>query len=225
LEQVEACATKCLVFEIQIESEIVGSDGQAIFSTHTKGEAKLRPQTLGDSDSGTAFLQRLKLQFTGSGSWDVTDLQHTVPDKCSMQTSPQSGRIDIPWASIQLYQKRETYVPGQGAVTSYVFNPDMTLKLRAGLDIMPKEKRVLVCPKAKPAEISDIFGHMFHGIHNDEVELPDGLALEVLGGPVFNMTGFTPGGPEDVILSKSYMRTSGVATENTLIDLRHTPGK
>jgi hypothetical protein len=225
LEQVEACATKCLVFEIQIESEILGSDGSIVYNTHTKGKAKLRPQTLGDSDSGTVFIQRLKLIFTGSGSWDITDLQHTVPADCSMQVSSKAGRVEVPWASIQLYQKRETYVDGQGAVTSYVFNPDMTLKLRSGLEIMPKEGRVLACPKAKPADVPDIFGHMFHAFHNDEVEIPQGLGQEVMGGPVFNITGFTPGGPEDVILSNPYFRTIGVATENTLIDLRHTPGK
>ncbi|HTI99765.1 MAG TPA: hypothetical protein VL527_12860, partial [Dongiaceae bacterium] len=193
---------------------------------HTKGKARLRPKDLnGGADPTADELTRLMLIFEGSGSWDVTTLSQTEPGKCHVTAAPASGRLKFPWVRIELYKKTQTWVPGQGAVTSYKFAPDMVAMLQTGLANMPQEKRVMVCPKAPPANISDIFGHMFHAFHNNEVVTPDGLEAEVMGGtPVFRMTGFVPGGgPEDVILSKPYFQTLDVSTENTLVDLRHTP--
>jgi hypothetical protein len=217
-----SCARKCLVFELEIESEIVSADG-GVMSTHTKGKAKLRPQTLGDTDPVTVDMVRLMLIFSGSGSWDITDLQTPVPPKCTLQVAPASGRLSFPWVKIDLYRKRQVWVPGQGPVTGSVFDPDMTVKLRSDLSFMPKEGRTYICPPASPAAVPDFFGPFFNALHNQEVSTPTGLYLEITGGPVFNMTGFVPGGPEDIILSKVYFQTAGSTTENTLIQLRHTP--
>lgn len=219
------CARKCLVFEVSVESEILASGSKATFSTHTKAKAKLRPQTLGQgSDGGSDDIVRLMLIFEGSGTWSITDLQPLAVADCKVMAAPSTGRLEIPWAKISLYQKRQVWIPGQGPVSSYVFQPEMTLDMRAGLETMPKEGRLMVCPKAPPEPVEDIFAPTFNAFHNDEAVIPSGLEESVLGGPVFRMTGFAPGGPEDVILSKPYFRNIGKATENTLIELRHTPG-
>ena len=216
------CARKCLVFELEVESEITSSDGSVIYATHTKGKAKLRPHSLG---SGDADLTRLMLIFEGSGKWDVTDLQHTTPPKCQIVATPAPGRLQFPWVKIDLYKKRQVPVPGQDPVTTYIFDPDMTVMMRAGLEVMPKEGRQMVCPPAPAMAVADIFCEMFNAFHNNEVLIPNGLEAEIVGGPVFKMTGFVPGGPDDVILSKPYFQTLDVTTENTLIQLRHTPGQ
>lgn len=220
-----SCVQKCLVFEISVESEIVSTDGSTIFSTHTKGKAKLKPALTDSNNPDPVVL--LKLIFSGSGQWDITDLQHTAPPKCVVQASPASGRLDFPWVNIQLYKKRQVWVPGQGAVTTYVYDPDLTVYLTAGLSTMPKEHRQMICPPAPPAQISDIFGQLFHMFHNDEVVIPQPGSVDalVLPGPAFRITGFAAGGPEDVIASKPYLRTMGQSTENSLIELRHTPAK
>jgi hypothetical protein len=215
------CARKCLVFELSIESEIVGSNGQYILSTHTKGKAKLR--AIEDDD-----LLRLKLLFTGSGQWPVT--AHQEPDihasGCSWQISPAPGRLQFPLVSIQLYRERMTYVPGQGEVTIYTLDPNMTVYMSYNLSLMPKENRVVVCPGVPPPPDINTFDATFCALHNQEGIIPTGIQADLLGGPVFRFTGFSGPGPEDVILTKTYFQSGGgVVTENTLIELRHTPGR
>lgn len=211
-----ACAKRCLVFELSIESEIVLAEGGTIYTTHTKGKAKLYPHSFGGE--GGDDITQLMLIFEGAGEWPITSLQQTVPEKCSMTKSPKDGKLDVLWAKIHLYKERQTWIPGEGAVTTYEFDPDMTLKLRSGLPPMPKEGRTVICPKAPPAKVIDMFGPKFNVLHNDEA-----MVDEAVGAPVFRMTGFTPGGPDDVILSKPYFKSQSSITENTLIELRHTP--
>lgn len=220
------CARKCLVFELTVESEIVSSDGTVINSTHTKGKAKLRPQSLDGKDAASVDIARLMLVFTGSGQWDITEMQATVPAKCALLSAPVAGRLDFPWVRIDLYKKRQIWVPGDREPrTVYVFDPDMTVKMRSGLEVMPKEGLKIICPKGSPLAITDMFGHLFHLFHNNELQIPapGSVGEAVLDGPVFSMTGFAPGGPEDVILSKPYAELKGDSVENTLIELRHHP--
>lgn len=222
------CAKQCLVFELAIESEIVSSDGSVIYSTHTKGKAKLRPQSLDGTDAASVDIARVMLVFTGSGQWDITEMQHTVPARCAMLTAPAAGRLDFPWVKIDLYKKRQVWVPGENEPRNvYVFDPDMTVKMLAGLDVMPKEQRQLIPPEGPPSSIPDLFGHLFHAFHNNELQIPEpgSVGELVLPGPVFNMTGFAPGGPDGVILSKPYAGLFGDSVENTLIELRHTPAQ
>lgn len=218
------CVRQCLVFELEVESEIVASDGGLIYSAHTKGKAKLRPQTLADDDPNTADLIRSKLIFTGSGIWNIVELQHSEPGDCAILEASASGKLQFPWVQIQLYKKRQTWVPGKGPITTYVLQPDMMVKMRSGLPPMPKENRTMYCPKAPPAKVPNLFEQTFNAFHNDEAQAPSGIEAEILGGPVFSITGFVRGGPEGIILSKPYFRTAGEATENTLIQLRHSPG-
>jgi len=101
----------------------------------------------------------------------------------------------------------------------------MTLNLSSDIQFMPKEKRTKFCPKHGPEDVPNLFGPTFKALHNDEEIKPSEAEADPFGGPVFRMTGFKPGSSDDVILSKSYFRTQGDATENTLIEVRHTPGK
>lgn len=215
------CIQKCLVFELTIESEIVSSDGGVIISAHTKGKAKLHP--VPNDDPSIAMLT---WRLQGSGQWEITELQHTPPSGCAIAAAPAAGRFDVPMVTMDLYKKRQVWIPGDNAPrTVYVFDPQMTVRMRSGLPPMPKEHRQVICPLAPPAPMADIFGQMFNAFHNDELEMPQGLVLDALGGPVFRITGFVQGsGPADVILTKVYpLRTLDVTTENTLIELRHTP--
>jgi hypothetical protein len=220
-----SCARKCLVFELEVESEIISSDGGVTYSTHTKGKAELRPKTSAGDDPGAIDMVRLMLLFEGSDKWNITQLQHTAPGGCAVLAAPAAGRLNFPWVKIDLYKKRQNWVPGEGIVTSYVLDPDMTVMLRSGLPPMPQEQRRMICPPAPAAAVPDIFGPMFNAFHNHEVVIPDGAGAALIDGPAFRMTGFVPGGPDDVILSKPYGQTLGESVENTLIQLRHTPGQ
>ena len=132
--------------------------------------------------------------------------------------------IDIGESVLMSYLGRPAFHGGTLDLLGASADPaNEVVMMRAGLAVMPKEGRLMVCPPAPPAAIADVFGPMFHAFHNQEAYIPTGMDVEVLGGPVFKMTGFVGGGPDDVILSKPYFQTLDVTTENTLIELRHTP--
>jgi hypothetical protein len=220
------CIRKCLVFELKIESEIVDRAPNGMFMTHTKATAKLKPM---GSDAGEQEWAQIVLKmFTGTGTWDITEVQNEAG--CPITSAPSSGRIVLPVVKIHLYKERTSYIPGKGKLVSYVFDPDLEVNLCASLSLMPGEGRVIHCPKVGPQPVGDFFGPFFLGLHASEYVFPQPGSLEadVLGGgPVVRMKGFQQSGAGNVIFAKPYFKTDtdgeSVVTENTLVELRHTP--
>jgi hypothetical protein len=220
------CIRKCLVFELKIESEIQDQSDKGTFLAHTKSTVKLRPS--GSDAAEQEWAQIVLKRYTGQGQWNITDVQD-ANTKCPITSAPSSGTASVPVVKIHLYKERTVYVPGKGKVVSYVFDPDLEVYLRASLSTMPDEGRTACCPKDVPKPMTGLFGPSFLVLHADETVSPEAGSLEQdeLGGPAIRMTGFQQSGAGDVIFSKAYIKTVAVgdtvATENTLIELHHTP--
>jgi hypothetical protein len=222
-DQFWSCVRRCLVFEVEIESEIIATRGATVYTTHTKAKAKLSPISLGDGSSANDLMRLLRI-FEGSGQWKITNVESVDGSDCSIFKSPASGQFSIPLARITLYKQRQVWVPGEaGPRTVQVYDPDLELNVHSDLVKLPVEGRKIICPKAPIQPVQDLFGPIFLTLHNDEVVLPEGPDAGFLGGPVFRMTGFATGGPEGVIFSKAYVRSVSTTVENTLIELRHKP--
>lgn len=221
-EKFLSCARRCLVFELEVESEIL--DTQGSYSTHTKGKAKLRPMA---DDPAQADWARVMMVFSGSGRWDITNLKVPASDPCSYSAAPQAGQLNFPYVKISLFKERQVWVPGEGPVTTSVFAPDMYVVMPDRMEDMPAEHWQMTCPDEPPLPPVDyIFAPNFMAIHSDEAGTPTPVEAQIVGdGPILRITGFAAGGVEDVILTKAYLRTypNGLYTENTLIQLHHTP--
>jgi len=217
------CIKKCLVFELKIESEITDQTTKGNFLTHTKSTVRLKP-FYQDQDE----FSQLQFFFAGTGRWDITELQD-INSECPITRAPSSGQAALPVVKVHFYKQRTTYVPGQGKVITTVFDPDLEVNLRANLSMMPDEGRVVHCPKVPEVPIDKLFGQFFLGFHANEYFFPQPGSLDesVLGGLVLKMKGFQQSGAGNVIFSKPYIKTDtdgeSVVTENTLIELRHTP--
>jgi len=221
-EKFWSCARRCLVFELEVESEILDSQGS--YSTHTKGKAKLRP--LSDDPAQADWVRIVLMVFSGSGQWDITSLTVPPSEFCPYTPAPQSGRLRFPYVKISLFKERQVWVPGQGPVTTSVFAPDMHVIMSDDMGDMPAEHEQWTCKDGASGTVDYIFAPNFMAIHSDEQGQPTPLEAQLVGnGPILRITGFTPGGPDDVILTKAYLRTypNGQYIENTLIQLHHTP--
>jgi hypothetical protein len=219
------CAEKCLVFELKIDSKITSQGSKGTFGTTTKSRIKLKPQ----GDASESWYAQLQLFFLGTATWDITEVQD-IQTECPVTSSPAAGTAVIPMAKVHLYKKQTINVPGVGTFVTSVFDPDLEVNLSANVKQMPIEGRVWRCPKDPPVAVDDMFGFMFLGLHNDEVVYPEAGSLEgnMLGGPVIRMKGFEQGGSaSDVIFTKKYMQSkpagNSTVTEDTTIELRHTP--
>jgi hypothetical protein len=223
-DQFWSCLRRCMVFEVDIESEIIVTRGGTTYTTHTKAKAKLHPLSLGESDPGMNDILRLLRVFQGSGQWKITNVESIDSSDCSILSTPASGQFHIPFARIRLYKQRQVWIPGESQPrTVGVYDPDLELNVRSDRVKLPAEGRRIFCPKAPVQPVENLFGPVFLTLHNDEVVLPEGIDAEILGGPVFRMTGFATGGPEGVIFSKPYVRSINTTVENTLIEMRHKP--
>jgi len=222
-DEVWKCARKCLVFELEIESKITSQSSVGTMATGTKAKIKLKPM---EDD----VIVQLKLLLSGSGQWNITQVDNVGAGECTIADSPSSGQLIVPYLKIGLYQKRVTRVPFHGYTTTYEFKPDMKLFMRSDPALAPAEGRRSVCPDQPDTAIADTFGRIFEVFHIKEEETPQSGSIDemVMGGAVFRMTGFQYGGLSEVILSKDYEQTGGDKTQNTEsthIKLRHKPGK
>lgn len=221
-----SCTRRCMVFEVELESEITAVRGEKTFTTKTKAKVKMKPLNPGggalppDDDAFTRIALRM---FEGNGSWDITSAT-AAAEGCTFETTPTSGKFHVPLAKLTLYKKRQVWIPGEPEPrTVYTFDPDMILNLRSELSTKPAEKRVIECKDKPPTNEPDIFGPAFFVLHATESITPSGEEAALLGGGVFRMTGFTAGSPQGIIFSKPYVKQENDLTENTLIDVRHTP--
>jgi hypothetical protein len=223
------CADRCLRFRLDLESEITDTGGYNM-TTHTKAKVKLHWLEPGTSGSSSLYMHG-KAFFSGEAAWEVTDLQFPSLDPCSVISQPKNGRLSLPFIALTLFRQKVFWVPGDGLVTNWVYSPDLTVVMLAGTSVMPKEKRSLVCPHKGPQPIPDVFGQVFIGLHTElgELKQPDALADipgGYEGGPVFVMKGFAGNGSSEIVMQKPYILTLGdQATENTVIELHHTPGE
>jgi hypothetical protein len=218
-----SCMQKCLKFKLEIDSQMDSVDAKKKkVKTLTKAEVDVKPLELdGSSDI---------LTLEGSGKWKIDEMEFpSLPQGCSSTTAATTGTADVKLLRISLYRQK-TVSTDEGELVTYEFAPQVYLAIKANLDDMPKEGRIMTCGDFVNEEVKDVFGPTFLAFHNDEVEIPEAgsLAQQMLGGPVFTITDFFDPGAGGVFMFKQYIREQplkdgGNVTELTVIQVLHKP--
>ena len=219
LGEVMACVEKCLRFELHFRSAIELPTDLGIWTVKTESRVKLY---LADQGVDITLFHGY-VYLSGSARWDITDLQPpSLPFPASISSAPKSGRMSIPAFMLTLFKKRTSWIPGTGAVTTSIFQPDASMFLKATKSTPSENAKVSVLGIVQP--LPDLFAPTFAAMHvNELLQQSDVAPPEWM--PSFVLTGWAGSGAGDIILTRAYVQKLDEAVENTLIDLHHTPAQ
>ena len=219
LPEIQACIAKCLRFELHFRSTFDLPTDLGTWTVKTEARVKLRL-----AENGVDIQMIHKYAYlSGSGSWDITDINPpSFPPPIVTIIAPKSGRMTIPAFMLKLYKQRTVWVPGTGAVTNWVLQPNATMFLKATKPTPSENAELFVVTFIQ--QLPDLFAPSFAAMHIHELVQQPGIAPPEWF-PSFVMGGWAGQAGGDIILTRSYVQTLSEAVENTLIELHHTPAE